>query len=265
MSRAPAFVPQLDLLEDRCVPSCVVRENAGVLLIRGDDTRHLIVINDGGGSSPGNINVICDGKTTNSKNPIREIKVRTGSGADSITYNLTGRMASNLVRMVDVDLGAGDDVFNANLSTSLQTGSVLKLHVLGGPGNNHINVTTSSSFNVPAGALFQMNLDGGTDMPDKVQVNFAGQLVGTIVMRELGEGPFQTLYSTFTLNSNSTGIIHARAFGGPGMDDLQMRAVKPAATDTGALDGAIDGGLGVNFCRHTRDVRVRNCQLDFPV
>ncbi len=241
-ARHPArrFVPRVENLETRCLLSAVVTESAGVLRVVGNNRRDVIEILDNGGTAPGSVTVICNGRTTTSSGPIGDIRVNTNGGNDVVIYGLTGSLAQHLTRGLHIDTGAGNDRFTAFLATGLQAKSFLDLNVNTGPGDDVIQVNAPANVDVPAGATLRIFLQGGDDA-DRLGIHYEGQVQGRLLSRAEGNPGMDQLLGDYHFAPGSTGFAAAELRGGTNIDHLQLYMRKDNPADPLTISGLIDG------------------------
>jgi hypothetical protein len=233
--RRRTFVPALEALEERAVPTCFLSQLGATLNILGSNRADQVAINDNGA---GSVVVRCD------QDPIprpflgiNAINVRMLAGPDLVTYQLTGSVAGN--HTVRVDLGAGRDTFNAFLNGNdpaaltlnqhaVLTGSSLDFNLFGRQGNDIMSVDLSGGFTISNLARLGIRMDGGIGN-DLLAVNATH---GTNNLFSLG--------LTQGTNLATGGLFDVRLLGGPGID----RTVFGYEGDlNGTLQLNTDGGL----------------------
>jgi hypothetical protein len=262
-SRGPAhnrFLPRLEVLEDRSVPSTVTFNGAtATLTVTGTAGKEAIVINDDGTNNAGAVKVTSNGHTlftsgpTAGVNQVHTIRVNTlGGDHDSVAYNLTGDMVTNN-RSLSATFGSGkNDTFVANVNGSL-VNSFLLLQATGGSGGDRLAGTVTGSLNgasflgflfkggtgkdqisidatnsVNIGPLAQLTVlaDGGAG-DDVIGVRYEGQLQGAFFLSAAGGAGDDRVSATVTLDGVSNGLL----FG-------------PVSPNTGKAAAQVDGGGG---------------------
>ena len=99
-----AFIPGLESLADRTVPSATASFSSGVLTITGDDTASTVTVT---GLGHGSYDVdLGDGTTPQTFDGVTEIDATLGSGDDNLTIDL-GNLARNSDLTLNVDAGDG--------------------------------------------------------------------------------------------------------------------------------------------------------------
>jgi hypothetical protein len=281
-----SFVPSLEALEDRCVPSCTVRLRGDILTIRGDGSPHTIRILDNGTAKAGNVTIRCDGRLVTAKGAVRVVMLRTLAGGDRIDYSLTGNLGSGIQRVLDVSAGKGGNTFRFDLEgallprsslalrysggtgvdrvagtvrESLQSQATLLLDLHGGRGNDRINVDAAGS-SVGFAAALVVNADGSGGN-DRIGVNFVGPDQGVILARLAGDHGNDQVAADFTI-TNVGGqfrpVLSAQVTGRHGRDFLSLTVHRTDPKSPLLLNPTIEGGTGKDVAVHTANVVVRN-------
>jgi hypothetical protein len=259
-NRRPApFRPRLEALEERCVPTCTVSENAGVLLIIGDNNANTIVINDNGGGTAGNLNVACDNTVYNSVGVITGIRVRDRGGNDTVTYTLSRNLSSGQSRKVLIDMGTGQDKVTVNLNAALSSNSHLEVDTKGGTGNDKVVVNSAAT--VAANAFLTLNLSAGGNF-NLIRVAHTALVTGQLNVNASVSGLYEHISAVLMPAPGSTGLVTANVFGGPGNDALRLIARKGSVFDTVGFDAFLNGGGGIDTCSRTSNVAATNCAID---
>jgi hypothetical protein len=290
-SRKNRCTPRIEVLEDRCVPTCNFIVNGSTLLIQAPAgrmaTNDTIIISDNGGSGPNNVAAFC-GASFFPNVPISNIQIIKGNGNDHIIYNLIGDLTT--ARRLDAILGNGNNTFLAILRRNLNPGANLSLNVLGGAGNdkleavmigslatnanmninfdggggnNILNVLSATFVNVAAGANLRINLNGDGNN-DLVFSDYEGVMNGTYQIRSTGGFGSNKIYQDIELAPGSTGtVLPSSVVGGPGHDRLSFFVHNPGTASSNQL--FINGLSGFNRCVRTVNVAVFNCDTDLVV
>lgn len=244
---------RLELLHDRTLPSVTITEAGGVLTVRGDQANNTVVITDTGTADPGAISVVADGQSYTSQAAVTRIRVIGWNGADSVTYNLTGDLATS--RRVGVCLGNQDDTFTADLGGNVVAGGHLALWVYGGNGEDTLSVGGAGG-GVAAGGQLDVHLFGGNGI-DAVSATLAGLWDGAVTVALCGGNGTDTVSADLTAAAGSTGTVKARVYGGNGVDTLTLLAAQAAAGDPVSFDAVLNGGNGKDIVVQASDgVRV---------
>jgi hypothetical protein len=264
---------RLEPLNDRVVPSVTVVQDGGTMTIKGDAHANSIEIHDGG--TPAGLTVTVDGVDQGlSGLEVTKVVVRTGGGADTVSYTLEGDYAAT-ARTVEVWLGNGDDTFTADLGHAVGADSSLTLLVRGGNGKDNLSVTGTGgsvagtldvqlygqngmdviSFNYAgdvSGGL-KVNVDGG-NAKDDLSVHYAGLVDGSLELTAKGGNGVDTFAGDLSVTGGA-GTVTAHVLGGNGKDDMDLSlTVDPAATLS--ADVSVDGGRGKDTITTTGDVTV---------
>ena len=164
-SNSRRFVPRLEALDDRSLPSvtyAVVGTDTGnTLIITGDAEANTIVISDAGTDT--GVIVNGDGNpydATVENAPISAIVVQTLGGDDTVLYELSGPLT--VTRLVSVDLGRGADTFTVNLDGQTISGA-----------STNLGITATGD---GGGDTLILNAVGATVSPEAgLSVGFKGQ------------------------------------------------------------------------------------------
>jgi hypothetical protein len=135
--RRPAgFIPRVEFLEDRRVPTCTAFQAGGLLTITGTSPRNVLQIGDDGG---GSVALLCSGDLTPRLfHGVSQINVKAGRGS-TVHYDLFGTV--NTPHALTVNLGAGRQNFVAYLnSNGIGNLGNDRITVNGGRGNDRMLV-----------------------------------------------------------------------------------------------------------------------------
>jgi hypothetical protein len=177
----------VELLEDRTVPSCTINQTGGMLLIKGSAGHNFIAITDNGTGKAHNVTVKCGNGVlfTSGTDPVTEITVKTGPGVDVVDYALNGDASNPMA--VDVLLGAGRDTFNGHLNGhQLLSGANYAFTLHGGAGVNDLDFAADDNVHIAAGASLTVNDQGGAGRAN-LSARYHGLLDGTLDF-DLGGG-----------------------------------------------------------------------------
>ena len=272
----------MEELEDRCVPAVTFSVVGSTLNLFGDDDNNTIQISDNGKTTPNNVTVIADGQglVLPAVN-ITTINVFAGEDDDIVTYTQTNNQEGP--RTVNVHLEEGDDTFKATLPKDIRPGQTLTMTVTGDDGEDKINVN-ARSFGIPAGAHFNLTLDGGDD-DDHIGVKHKDTVIGEIVFNAFGGDDEDTISAEFIAfdgggaggggdntigvagagqgaSGPSTGTIKANIFGQEDDDEITLFMRKTGAS-TSPLLGFADGGDDDNTLLRTPNVLFTNFDTVF--
>jgi hypothetical protein len=292
--RKASFVPRIEALETRDVPTANITVSGSALFITPAHgvslnlTGENVVILDNGTNAINNVIVIANGHPFRPNTLITDIIITGSSQADTVAYNLTGDLTGT--RNVFANLGAGDDRFDAFLRRNLLANSQLNLTVLGGAGNDTINSTTVAQLGANASlniffdggsgndkltalttsfvaiaptASYNVALEGGSGN-DGLFTNYQGKMDGTLNLWMDGAGGNDVLSGVYTLIPGSIGTMPpALLSGGPGNDNLTLIIDNHGIGQSN--NSIIDGGSGFNADTRTTNVLSFNCQSDTVV
>ncbi len=263
-SRHCRFVPRLEQLHERALPSVSVVETGSTLVVRGDQFANDIVITDDGTSNAGNVVVQIDGQTYTSQGAITTIRIAAGSGSDSVEYNLSADLLGS--RTVNAYLGNGDDTFLSTVHSNLNDPASLLIRAWGGNGEDSLSLDGIGA-NVGAGGKLAVVFAGGNGK-DSIDEEFSGVLMGDASFKAYGgngkDVVVGNLNADLTSNSEtgetapSTGSLTARFCGGNGVDAMTLNVT--GADDLTTRDLRLNGGLGKDTFENTDNVTV----VDLP-
>jgi hypothetical protein len=236
--------PQLELLEDRCVPSCTVTRTGGVITITGDAGSNFVVVNDNGTGTAGQRSI--SGFTESGRFAFRgrilQVNINVGDGKDHVFYNLTGTLRPGQSRTVTIQMGNGVNQFcHLGLTGNISTTAALIMNVVG--GNDREQIQLDATGTVASQALLAVRLDGGGGR-DVVNANFAGRVSGTLNLTADGGGFYDSVRGVVRLGSGSNGRVNVRVNGSDGFDFLTLLVRKSNANDQVLGSYVLDGGTG---------------------
>src|SRR5262245_34025793 len=238
-SRSNRFIPRLEVLNERVLPSVTAQVDGGILRIIGDQRANEIVVNDNGTDGTDAITVTVDGTALDFTltEAVTKVVVRAGGQQDTVTYNLTGDFATT--RTVDVWLGNQDDTFTGNLGAwAVTADGDLTLLAHGCNGQDVFDVTGTGNVE---GDL-TVKLYGGNGKDD-VGVDLAGLFTGNIDLFVFGGNGKDVVRGELTAATGSTGTVTAKVCGANGVDDLGL-IVDGDGVDGLTVDAQLRGGLG---------------------
>jgi len=273
-ARKASFVPRLQALDDRIVPTVVSFSTTDhCLTITGDGNSETVRIFDNGTGASGNITVrVGGGADMQIPAYISQVNADMNGGADTVYYFQEGNLQAH--RYLNIQLGSGSDKFETVQMRDIKASTQLALHVEGGSGDDTLNFLKSTFLNVDmdieSGATLDAWLAGGDDQ-DTINFDYRGELDGRIRLNILGEGGADTLRADITLDAGSTGVVADRAFpadpyrpmvwmvvdvpvtmsGGDGNDDMTFLIHN---FGTAATQARMDGGAGVDQGIRTANV-----------
>jgi hypothetical protein len=245
--RAASFVPRVETLEDRRLLAATVTAAAdGTLMIHGGAENDRVRIFDNGTAAVDNVVVDVNGRMMSPEVTVTHIIVKTGSGNDTVTYNLNGPLVASTSRNLFVDLGPGVNSFGARLRGGLLARSGLSMNVRGGTNLSNIGVKATGNFQIATGATLNLILAGGSAGPDIINADYLGQLIGRINLFAEGGAGNDLINSQITVTPGSTGNVSAQLFGELGNDTLTLNARKQDLGDRVTFGGILNGGEGIN-------------------
>jgi hypothetical protein len=269
--RPRSFVPRLEALEQREVPTCTITLQGTRLQIVGSASTDRVLIGDNGA---GQIAVLCDNqRTPRLFNNITTISVNLLGGTDEFRYDLINSLT--VPRNVNVNLGPGNDICQVFMNDfELLFGASMAFDLRGGGGNDRMTFNTgddpdTATFNiflaalgapptqfnpvtnnfgasdgtdVPTGTTLTCRIDGGTQS-DQISVNYTGIIQGNVNFDLRGGGnlaPFRDL-----IQFDYTGTIQGRfgltVDGGPGPDTIIINFALNNVSN-GFLNARVQGG-----------------------
>jgi hypothetical protein len=175
------FIPRLQALDDRSLPSVSYDLQGTFLFVTGDIGDNTVTINDTGtdiGIEVIGVGELGDVTTFTATTPITHIFVSTLEGDDTVVYNLTQPLS--VFRLVDADLARGADSFTANISgTSLATLVNLDISAAGGMGADTM-VLNAQNVSTAEQSVLNVNFDGDAGH-DSITFDYtAGVELGTV-------------------------------------------------------------------------------------
>jgi hypothetical protein len=268
--RYARFVPRLEALNARDVPSVTVVEgtgtSAGVVRVYGDQWANDITVSDTGAAEGAvTITVSDDSEVTvdqtyTFEGEVTKVVVCSRSGADTVSYELTDELAAGVERQVVVWLGNQHDSFDAQLA-GLADGSSLKLYVYGGNGLDALSVTAAGDI---AGSLDVRLL--GQNGKDSLFADFAGAVSGDFNLLLNGGNGVDFVWAEVTVDAAvteptdpneptepppATGNVTVQVLGGNGKDDLTLLVDGAGADGLAADSFKINGGFGWDNFNYT--------------
>jgi hypothetical protein len=263
-------------------------ENAGTILILGDNSANKIDITDTGGTASGTIGVFCDGQLFHNSGatPITDIRIRARGGNDHISYTLGNGLPTRQIRRVLIDLGSGQDFAKVTLAGTVNTNARVKVQVVGGTTSNRIKLIESGSIasnasvvlnasvggdankinvtnnaGIASGGLLNTNVSAAGNL-NLINIKQANLVLGQMMVNASFGGLYERIVDGLTLNAGSTGLVTANVQGGPGNDFLKFVVRKKVIFDPVGLDVTLNGGGGTNNCFRTANVSAQNCAFD---
>ncbi|HVK08492.1 MAG TPA: hypothetical protein VM597_06905 [Gemmataceae bacterium] len=230
------FVPQLDCLDGRALPSATVTAADGVLDIRGDSAPNSIRITDDGAAGTRNIVVEVDGQRFEPDGPIDEIRVNGGGGGDNIRYTLTTDLSSP--RLVEVNLGNGHDTFAAEARGAVTETGDLTIRANGQNGRDTLSFVGDAD--VRGGLTVDLNGGNGRDALD---IDYSGLLAGRADLGVVGGNGRDLIDGTIIVDPASEGRLSGEFLGGNGRDTGEV-IVGGTERLTFSDPPVVDGGRG---------------------
>jgi hypothetical protein len=212
------FVPRLDCLDDRALPSATVTAIDGVVVVRGDSSGNTIRVFDNGTRDVGNVVVEVDGQRLDFDTPVDEVRINGGGGGDSVRYDLTTDLNSD--RLVTVNLGNGRDSFTAEMRGDVGEDVDLEVRVNGGNGQDNIRLL-AADVTTRAGATMAVDFAGGNGRDD-LGVDYSGVVTGRTDFTVDGGNGSDRLTGVVVVDPTSGGELDARWFGGNGADSGEV-------------------------------------------
>jgi len=253
-SRTKRFVPRLEVLDVRALPSVTIAEDSsGVVTITGDQSANDIEIRDTGGSGTDAVTVWVDGVQSDVTfdTAVTKIVLDARGGQDVVAYNLTGSFTDGTDREVVIHLGNQDDTFTADLNGSIGADSDVSLKVCGGNGQDNLSVHGAGTADSP------WSIDGhltvkvyGGNGKDTIDVNYNGLISGTGVfdLSVHGGNGKDFVRGDVTAADGSTGELNATVCGGNGKDDMGLMVhVNTDASPDLTVNAELHGGHGKDF------------------
>jgi hypothetical protein len=254
------FVPKLESLNDRIVPSCTWVENGDVLTITGSQGANDVVIEDDGTT----LTITCDGESVNVSANVTDVVLNLRAGGDTVSYTLSGDLVAGSSRKIEANLGNGNDTFAATLDGNLLDGSSLDVTARGANGKDTLNFAAPAS-DVGADASLTVEMQGGNGT-DAIDATLGGVLLGDFVFLADGGNGKDEVSGDLTFDVGSTGTADAQVLGKNGKDTLALLVTDnsgddgdPTTTDASTLGTSsfvADGGHGPDSVDVSDDVEV---------
>jgi hypothetical protein len=267
--RPRRFVPRLEPLDDRALPSVTFTETDGTLTILGDQRANTIVVTDTGTEDAGAIQVTADGQTYTSVGAVTRIVITGRGGADNVTYTLTGDLSGD--RAVEANLGNQHDSFTANLQGGLAGGAALSVRALGGNGHDTLTLN-AAGVDVAAGATLSVDFNGGNGN-DVLLTTFSGLLAGTATFTSNGGNGKDSVGGRISLGTSepdengettpSNGSLTVNFLGGNGVDAMALSVEGADGLGT-PLVATVNGGNGKDVFDTTTNVAVADPSVGPP-
>jgi hypothetical protein len=192
---------------------------------------------------------------------VRVISGDLGKGNDRFTANVNGVLSRGQLS-VKVLGNKGNDTMTLNRTIPMNSGSKLVCALNGGPGNDTLivnSLSVSPVLDVPEQAEMNVILLGGQGN-DKMAMNFAGDLDGSLNFLADGGVGKDTINAAFTLDVGSGFLsrlgqvpvspapsLSAHIFADQGQDHLSL-AVTKTGNGNVQSDALIDGGPQTDTC-----------------
>jgi hypothetical protein len=254
------FMPRLEILDDRTLPSVTFVESGHTLAIRGDQNANTILINDDGTANAGNISVQADGQSYTSQGAITTIRVLGRNGADSVEYDLNADLGN--VRKVVADLGNGNDTFMARVHGNINDPARLTISASGGNGDDQLSLDAVGA-NVNDGGSFSVTFNGGNGK-DNLLMDYSGLLIGKAAFTANGGNGKDVVTGnlnaeSYTLNETgeswlSTGKLAAHFRGDNAVDAMTLHVT--GTDDLTSLVARLNGGNGKDTFDATSNVTI---------
>ncbi len=240
------FVPKLESLDDRIVPSCTWVENGNVLTITGSQGANDVVIEDDGTT----LTITCDGESVDVSANVTDVVLCLRAGNDTVSYTLTGDLAAGASRSIEAKLGNGNDSFTATLDGNLLDGSSLDVTARGANGKDTLSFVAAD---VGADASLSVEMQGGNGK-DAIDATLSGVLLGDFVFLADGGNGKDEVLGDLTFDAGSTGTADAQVLGKNSPDTLALLVTDNSGDDgdasttdastLGTSSFVVDGGRG---------------------
>jgi hypothetical protein len=277
------FRPRVESLENRLCLSVTVTtvalHHGNELKIVGDSAADTVNISDQGN---GHVDVTDGGgNALGSADDVHLIKFEGADGTDTVNYTLVNTLTHS--EAIELELGSGGGgtadldlskgVTGANLrvgvegntgddSISVTLGSLSAAHVGlyldGGAGSDDLSVTGAAA-NISADSALRMALYGGRG-DDSITGTFDGQILGRFSYDASGGSGDDTIVGNITIDSGSTGKVHAAAGGGGGNNQVTLNVIDNSggagSSTLAKLHATIFDFHGTDTLVHTDNVTV---------
>jgi len=214
----------VERLETRDCPACVVYQTGGVVHVVGDESANTIVITELGASPPliaGGLTITADGVSRDfPAGSVRRIGVQTRGGDDIVTFKSSAAAGNDSISWLALNLGRGND---------------------------SADVAVSRNVSAPADFVGTWNLTVNASAGDDTVVTRFGSidLHSVRIQANLGDGDdmFAALFTGPIAAANQPTEIRLNVQGGAGDDSLDLDAVTQAAS-LADLAAVFQGGDG---------------------
>lgn len=197
------FVPSLESLDGRIVPSCTWVEADGVLTITGDAGANVVEITDDGTT----LTITCDGETVDASADVTDVVLRVKAGDDAVTYTRTAP--------ADDGTGEGGTDGTTDGTTDAGTDGTTDGVTDGGTDGSTTGGTTDSGTDGGTDGGTDDGTDGGTDDTEE----------GTTRFLDIGLGNGDDTFTGVVDGAPADGDdLHVVVRGQNGMDTLGLTA-----------------------------------------
>jgi len=257
------FMPQLEALEDRQVPTVTTSFNAGagwlvILSNKSSDRVEIFQSNDTVDNatvfnSTTTLGVVVNNNFAGEQffTGVTLLSLDMGDGNDTVLFHLAGDATGSTQGAsltVNGNLGKGNDVFLVDATSTPVVvqgdmngvNSTIAFNVSGGKGNDTLGFNFLSGFgNISFGSTLTMNFSGGGDR-DTFLANYFGTIGGTLNFNAQGGSGRDTVLANFSMVNDpafgGTGNLNVNIAGNGGKDNVVLLASQNGFGSTAATN-----------------------------
>ena len=270
----------VEALEPRDCPACVVYQVAGTVHVVGDDAANTVVISEAVTNPTyiqGSLTITADGVSTIfPAGSVHRIDVQTRGGDDVVNFQSSSTAGKDGISSLSLKLGTGDDVADVAVSRIMPAPAdyvgAWNLTVYGSSGDDAVMTrfgsidlhairiranlgdgddTFAALFTGPIAAangqptLIRLNVQGGAG-DDCMDLDAVTQFASFADLRAVfeGDGGFDLITMAVAFSGNIASRVHLEALAGPGDDFVSVDLVSLNPPGDFSNSVVIHGGFG---------------------